>query len=288
MLYSTQTLELARRFGIIKAVEMLIEAGYPAIDISLDLSGEALLDINYTAIAKEILLRTDAAGIKIIQSHAPFGGGYEHYLGNLVPKFPHAFEFCSLLGVENMVIHPLQQGRYYGNEERLFEMNMKFYSALAPLAKNSGVRIAIENMWQHHPVTKAICDDVCAPPEELCKYYDTLNDPDNFTVCLDIGHVALCGREPEDAIRIIGRERLGCLHVHDNNYLADAHTIMGCGKINWENVCQALGEIDYKGSFNLEADHFLHPFSDDMMTDCVRFMHDVCKRLSDKVDLYRP
>lgn len=287
MLYSTQTLHFARVFGIRRAVDMIIEAGFPAIDISLDLECEAILDGDYVTLAKELRKRADDAGVRFIQSHAPFGGGYENYLGRLVPKFPHAFELCSILGVENMVIHPLQQGRYYGNEERLFEMNMKFYSALAPLSKNSGVRIAIENMWQHHPVTRAICDDVCAPPEELCRYYDTLGDPSVFTVCLDIGHVALCGREPEDAIRTIGRDRLGCLHVHDNDYISDLHTMMYCGKINWDNVAHALGEIDYQGSFNLEADHFFNPFPAELLPDAMTFLHRVTKNLADKVDLYR-
>lgn len=287
MLYSTQTLHFARVFGIRRAVDMIIEAGFPAIDISIDLEGEAILDGDYVSLAKELRRRADDAGVRFIQAHAPFGGGYEYYLGRLVPKFPHAFELCSILGVENIVVHPLQQGRYYGNEERLFEMNMKFYSALAPLAKNSGVRIAIENMWQHHPVTHAICDDVCAPPEELCRYYDTLADPSTFTVCLDIGHVALCGREPDVAIRTIGRERLGCLHVHDNDYIADQHTLMYCGRINWDNVAHALGEIDYKGSLNLEADQFFAPFPTELLPDAMSFMHRVAKNLADKVDLYR-
>ena len=288
MLFSTQTLELARTHGIIRATEMIIDAGFPAIDLSLDGElGTVLLDGDYASVARELRKRADAAGVRFIQAHAPFGGGYENYLGKLVPRFPHAFELCSLLGIENIVIHPLQQGRYYGNEERLFEMNMKFYSALAPLAKNSGVKIAIENMWQRHPVNRNIVDDVCAPPEELCRYYDTLADPTAFNICLDLGHVALCGREPEDAIRLIGRERLGCLHVHDVDYINDLHTLMGCGKINWDNVCRALGEIDYRGSFNLEADGFIRPFAPEVHESVIRFMADVTRSMADKVDLYR-
>ncbi len=287
MLYSTQTLELARVFGILPAIDILADAGFSALDLSLDGELAQILDGDYISAALEIKKRADERGVRFIQAHAPFGGGYDYYLGTTVPKFPAMFEVCKILGIENVVIHPLQTGRYYGNEDKLFDMNLKFYSALAPLAKASGVRIAIENMWQRHPITKSICDDVLAPPEELCKMYDALADPSAFTVCLDIGHVALCGREPEDAIKIIGRERLGTLHVHDVDYVSDLHTLMGVGKINWDNVCRALGEIDYTGSFNLEADFFLRGFAPELLPDASRFMAKVAKSLADKVDLYR-
>lgn len=296
MLYSTQTLELSRTFGILTAIDILADAGFTALDLSFDGELEKILDGDYVSAANEIKSRADARGVKFIQAHAPFGGGYDYYLGTTVPKFPAMFEVCKILGISFVVIHPLQTGRYYGNEEKLFDMNLRFYSALAPLARASGVKIAIENMWQRHPVTHAICDDVLAPPSELVKMYDALNDPEAFTVCLDLGHVALCGREPEDAIRIIGRERLGTLHVHDVDYVSDLHTLPGCGKINWDNVCRALGEIDYTGSINLEADGFFrgfakgteHGFFTEVHAEAARFMAVVSRSLAEKVDLYRP
>ncbi len=225
MLFSNTTLPIQKKFTLERAVEMMIEAGYPAIDISMcNLNCEVFGD-DYAAVADKLCAAAQASGVKYIQAHAPFGGGCKNYLENLVPKFPRAFEFCSRLGIGVIVVHPIQDGRYYGNEERLYDANMRFYSALAPLAKTHGVKIGIENMWMRHPITGHICDDVCAPPEELVRYYDSLGDPDTFTICLDTGHVALCGREPEDAIRTIGRDRLGALHIHDVDYISDLHTV---------------------------------------------------------------
>ena len=163
-------------------------------------------------------------------------------------------------------------------------MNMEFYRSLIPLADAHGVRICIENMWQGHPVTHRICDDVCADPHELATYYDTLNDPKHFTVCLDIGHVALCGREPEDAIRILGRDRLGALHVHDVDYVSDLHQLPGIGKINWGNVLQALADIRYAGELTLEADSFLHRYDDAYLPTATRFMADTAKYMADKLE----
>ena len=287
MLFSDQIGPLCAKYGPIRAVEMMVEAGFPAVDFSMfNASGVPFTD-DYRSVAEELLRISERTGVKYVQAHAPFGGGIDNYMSKLVPLFPRAFEFCHILGIPNIVVHPLQTGRYYGNEEKLYDMNMKFYSALAPLAKQNGVRIAIENMWRRHPVTNRIEDDVCAPPEELVRYYDSLGDPDAFTVCLDIGHVTLCGREPERAIRTIGAERLGCIHAHDTDYVADLHTLPGVGKINWEAVTEALGEIGYRGVFNMECDSFLNNFPEEHYPVALRFAADTARMLAGKVELYK-
>ena len=287
MLFSNQTEFLSGKYGLVRAVEMMIEAGYPAIDITMwDASACPFTD-DYREIAARLKTMADAAGVKFVQAHAPFAR-YERYINELVPLFPRAFEFCSLLGIENIVVHPIMKGHYYGNEQEHFDMNIKFYQALAPLARTNKVKIAIENMWDRHHVTGRICDHVCADPHELCRYYDTLNDPDTFTICLDLGHVALCGREPEDAIRIIGRERLGCIHAHDVDYVSDLHTLPGAAKIRWDEVARALGEIDYRGAFNMEADQFFTGFMEEHYPAVAKFMADTARTIANKIDLYRP
>lgn len=185
--------------------------------------------------------------------------------------------------MKQIVIHPLQQGRYYGRERELFDMNMVFYRSLIPLSDKHGIKIAIENMWQSHPVTHRICDDVCADPHELAAYFDTLQDPEHFTVCLDIGHVALCGREPEDAVRILGHDRLGALHVHDVDYISDLHTIPYLGRINWSNVVQALADIRYKGEFTMESGAFIHRYEPDFVPTAMKFMADTTRYLTEKL-----
>ena len=288
MIFATQTDFLARKYGLVRAVEMLIEAGYPAIDVTMYYPNDCPFTDDYREVAAKLRTMADEAGVRFVQAHAPFGGGYDRYLNEHVPLFPRAFEFCSLLGIENIVVHPIMKGHYYGTETEHFDMNMKFYRALAPLARTNKVKIAIENMWDRHPVTGRICDHVCADPHELNRYYDELADPEAFTICLDIGHVALCGREPEDAVRIIGGERLGCIHAHDVDYISDLHTLPGVCKIKWDNVARALGEIDYCGPFTMEADNFFNGFMEEQYPIVAKFMADTAKVISDKIDLYRP
>ena len=284
MLFSSQSSTLNRRLGLEKAVDVMMDVGYPCIDISLFDHNEYLFAENWKDIAHNIRQKVDARGVFFNQAHAPFGGGYEHYTSVLVPQFPRVFEFCEILGVRQIVIHPLQKGRYYGHERELFDLNMCFYRSLVPLSEKHGIKICIENMWQNNPVSRHICDDVCADPHELATYYDTLNDPDHFTVCLDIGHVALCGREPEDAIRILGHDRLGALHVHDVDYVSDLHQLPGMSKINWNYVLQALADIQYSGEFTLEADSFLHRFDLEYLPTAANFMANTAKYMADKIE----
>jgi sugar phosphate isomerase/epimerase len=116
--------------------------------------------------------------------------------------------------------------------------------------------------------------------------YDVLCDPEAFTVCLDIGHVALCGREPDDAIRTIG-SRLGCLHVHDVNYREDLHTLPGASKVNWDKVCRALAQVDYQGSFNMESDAFYLGFIPEQHKTVTKFMADIARSFAEKVEEYK-
>lgn len=286
MLFSSTTEYLAKHFGEEEAVKMLIEAGYPAIDFSMYNIHRLPYTDDYREMAVKLRKLADDNGVVFNQAHSPFNGKTDYYENVLVPLFPVTFEFASLLGIKNVVVHPRQNGRYYGREEELFEKNVEFYTSLKPLAKKFGIKMAIENMWQRHPITQNICDDVCAPPEELARLYDTLNDPEVFTICLDLGHVALCGREPEDAIRTIGK-RIGCLHVHDVDYRSDLHTLPGVGKINWDNVCRALADIDYNGDITLEADNFYLGFLPEMYKTATKFMADTAKSLKEKVEFYK-
>lgn len=287
MLFSTQTEKLVANFGLYEGVKMLMDAGFPALDFTMYHLGDYFYAEDWKETAKKLRSMADERGVIFNQVHAPFGGGITYYTEKLVPLMPRVFEFASILGAKQAIVHPLQDGRYYGNEKRLFDMNMEFYASFVPIAKNTGVKVAIENMWQTHPITGHIVDDVCADPKELALYYDTLNDPDHFTICLDLGHVALCNREPQDAIRFLGHDRLGALHVHDVTYRDDTHTLPGVGKIWWDAVTQALADIDYTGEFTLEADEFFNGFALEMRPRASVFMADQARFLAAQVDAKR-
>lgn len=286
MLFSTQTEVLFPALGEEGALDLFCEAGFSALDFTM-YSSDKIKEESWRDYAKNICELAKDRGISFNQMHAPFGGCAEFYTKNTRPLLPSCIEFASIIGAKNIVIHPIQIPRYYGHEEEHFVMNMEFYRSLAPYAKEYGVKIAIENMWQTHPVNRHIVDDVCADPYEHIRYFDTLDDGDAFTLCLDLGHVALCEREPENSIRLLGRDRLGCIHAHDVDYVRDLHTIPGLGRLNWEEICKALGEIDYRGEFTLEADNVYKNMPKEVYPEVCRLSATVAREMARRIDEYR-
>ena len=56
-----------------------------------------------------------------------------------------------------------------------------------------------------------------------------------------------------DSIRLLGREYLACLHVHDNDGVRDLHWVPYRGVIDWADFSLALHEIGYEGTLSLET-----------------------------------
>ncbi len=288
MLFSTETASTIKKLGIEKGIETLMDAGFTALDMSFFLS---LPDFYNAPDAKELARKlramADARGVVFNQAHAPFNPK-DTLQENCSPRFPRVFEFASILGVKNIVVHPIETMNYQKDPQEAFEINMNYYGALAPLARENGLRIAIENMWSVHPRQRhLIADCTCADPKEMCLYYDALNDPDTFTLCLDLGHVAICQREPADAIRAIGGKRLGALHVHDVDYLNDLHTLPGLSRLDFDTIARALADVDYKGDFTLEADSFLAGFPAQLVPTATRLMAETARYWADKIDEYK-
>ena len=71
-------------------------------------------------------------------------------------------------------------------------------------------------------------------------------------ICWDTGHGNISMQPQAKALRKIGR-RLRLVHINDNFGEDDVHLAPFLGKINWQEVMKALGEIRYEGSLNLEV-----------------------------------
>ena len=151
------------------------------------------------------------------------------------------------------------------------------------------MKIGVENMFQSDPLRKYIVADTCSTAEEFVRYIDELNS-EHITACLDIGHVALplTDATAADVIRALGHHRLGALHVHDNDYTRDLHILPYLGKLNWAEICAALGEIDYQGDFTYEVNGQLFLGCDEEFVPLgVGFMGTVGKHLCSMVEANR-
>ncbi len=256
----SQTTSCASKFGEDKAIEIIAKAGFDAVDycmLDLDKEDYILNSDGYKAHALNLVEVAKRNNVYFNQGHAV---GYmphpdhDMVLKMLVDKNSRALEIAGIMGIKNLVIHPVAFGQYVGREEYVFEKNMQYFKALLPYAEEYGVTLACENMWCKDPRKKVSVGGVCGNPFEHARYIDEVNHP-LFVACLDLGHCSLSGREAQDCIRVLGN-RLGALHVHDNDYLDDMHTLPGISEMNFTEIMKALKDVDYKGDFTLETDHF--------------------------------
>lgn len=281
MVLSTQNSTLIHRVGDEKAITMLAEAGFDAIDYSFctlsKLEEHPMTGPGYREYAKHLKDFAESNGVFFNQAHAVFPSGKvgeEEFNKITFDRILCDMEAAAVMGVSNIVVHPVH---CFGHDVDEWQYNMEFYAKLLPYAKQFGIKIALENMWRRDPNRGFIIASVLGFGKELAEFYDAL-DPRYFTVCLDIGHSALVGEMPDDVIRLLGK-RIGCLHVHDVDYLNDNHTLPFTRKLDWGAITNALADIDYIGDFTYEADSFLVNYPDEMLPVALKFMHDTGRQL---------
>ncbi len=256
----SQTICCVHKFGDEKAVELLARAGYDAVDYNL---ANVVCNKNLQRIddcKKYIAVLVEAAkrnGVYFNQGHAvtyvPCADEKEKY--DLLCKVnKKSLEISNLLGVKTLVVHPIDTGNYFGREQEIFEKNMVYFKELLPYAEEYDVKIAVENMWCGDKRKGIRTGSVCSNPFEHARYVDEMNS-EMLVACLDVGHSSIAGREAQDCIKVLGN-RLQALHIHDNDYLDDMHTLPGLSEMNWDEIMKALAQIDYKGDFTMETDHF--------------------------------
>lgn len=266
---STQNRALYQAFGHERALEILAEVGFDHADMSFTPMAKEpdseFLQPDAEALCQKLRQKAESLGISFNQCHAPFQMPMKPWLEGDREPILHllntSIRLAGVLGAKAIVVHPVHCMNYLNNDPAwIRQVNVDFYSQLIPAAKEAGVKIAIENMWQKNQFNQQIVSSVCSSPYELRDYVDACNAvAPVFTACLDIGHCLLTGHDPANAIRVLG-DRLGCLHVHDVDGIHDNHSCPMTMKVDFPAVMEALWEIRYKGEFTLEADAYYDRF----------------------------
>ncbi len=254
----------ATKFGELKAIELIAGAGFDAIDYTMSTlakDGNVLDSDNYKAYVNELRETAKRNNIVFNQGHAVTGvGTYDPEITYkiLAKKNIRCLEIAGLLGMKTLVVHPYGTNIYISREEEALERNVKYFNMLLPYAMEYGVKIVCENMWCGDKRRNVKRGSIFSNPYEHARFVDEMNS-EFLAACLDLGHTSLDGREPQDSIRVLGK-RLQALHVHDNDYIDDMHTLPGLSEMNWEEITKALAEVNYQGDFTLETNHFFDSF----------------------------
>lgn len=273
MKISTEINSAAKRIGEEKTVELVAKAGFDAFDLSmfemarydwdkqmLKPNSHPFAGNDYLAFARKLKQIGLDNGITCNQSHAPFPTS-----NPAIRSFmKRAIECTAEAGGKICVIHPMNNATPEENAEMYFE--------ILPFAKEHGVKIATENMWNWNDEKDESCFAACATPESFNAHLDAVND-DFFVACLDIGHAEMrgVGTSAEEMISALGN-RLQALHIHDNNKWHDCHQIPFSMNVDFVPIVKALKKIGYNGYFTLEADRYLNDFAEDKIFDGLKNM----------------
>ncbi|MFN7623193.1 MAG: sugar phosphate isomerase/epimerase family protein, partial [Acidobacteriota bacterium] len=110
---------------------------------------------------------------------------------------------------------------------------------LIPLAKELGVVIAIEEVWNKFLLT----------PYDHVKYVDEFKSP-WVKAYFDVGNIVMYGY-PQEWIRVLGK-RIAKFHLKDFKTDNRQFVPLREGSIDWPEVRKAIGEIGYEGYMTVE------------------------------------
>ncbi|WBW95575.1 sugar phosphate isomerase/epimerase family protein [Oceanirhabdus sp. W0125-5] len=123
------------------------------------------------------------------------------------------------------------------------------FKELVEVGSECNVEIHIENVYPEQRNS-----DFCKLGDRVSDFKKIFDIKSEFLkLCYDYGH----GNLDEQGIDILRsfNNRLGSIHAHDNDQLADIHWPIGqeVGTIDWENEIQYLKNIKFDGVFILES-----------------------------------
>ncbi len=288
MKISTTNGSIAKLVGDEKAIEYIAKAGFDAWDISMygmcrfdedkykfvDNEDYPLGRKDYLKYARKLKQIGLDNGIICNQTHAPDPSNFP----GIKTYIKRSIECTAEAGAKFCVVHPAVR---WTTEE-----NVEFFHELLPFAKEHGVKIAAENMFDwDYDVDHAIAA-ACSSAKRFKELIDAVND-DYLVACVDLGHAELKGLE-SSAVEMIKalKNNVQVLHIQDNDRWHDSHNIPFSMDIDFPSIVKALKEIGYEGYFTLEANVFQKgmPYGKDNVFEGVVAMRDSAKKLADMFD----
>ena len=227
----------------------------------------------------------EAAGITINQMHMPYpiyvpraDREINDYLWNQVA--PKSMAVCAFLGCPYIVIHGFKLARFLGEEELEWQETAKFIDSIAPLAKEMGITICIENLYDG--IGGHLVEGPCCNAKKAAERIDYFNDKYGAEVlgfCFDTGHANIVGIDFERFITTLG-SRLKVLHMHDNDGISDLHQIPftftktreNLASTDWDGFIRGLRSIGFDKVLSFETAPVLTSFPEEMRGEVLRFI----------------
>ena len=234
-------------------IRELHRAGFRYIDLNLyTLNLDcAYMSDNWRDSVAHIKSVADELGMTFVQAHSPGGNPLSDdasHVDCLLKATIRSIEICEMLGIKNTVTH---NGQKLGlSKEEWFVKNKDFLKKLFPTLEKCGVNLLCENSCRSN-MGAAYFINTGHDMREFIKY---VGHP-QIHGCWDTGH-ANCEGSQHDEIMAVGDE-LYAIHYNDNHGIKDDHVAPFLGRMNHDEVINALIDVGFKGNFTLECDSSL-------------------------------
>ncbi len=286
MRLAVESWAVSARFGDEEAFRMIKSAGFDAVDYSFywPKEGCCVLEGDYVARAHQLRACLDGLDLVCHQAHAPFtleyGDAWDDSCDDY-RKIVRSMEFAAILGVKQIIVHSISVPR--GVDPMAH--NVLFYKSLEPYCAQFDIRIAIENLFDHDAKRRCYVGRIgtAALMEEIIARLDSRH----FVLCVDVGHAALTGVEPEDLIAQLNPALLQALHIQDGDYLSDRHTLPYLGQFNWDRIAESLARTGYDGDLTFEIFGFLRSIEAPLLPDALRFAAATGRHLISRIEAHK-
>ncbi len=138
-------------------------------------------------------------------------------------RLRRVFELLPLFRPRSIVCHPSFDEKYYiSSEEQWLANSIETWRCLIEYVRGTETIIAMENVYEREP-------------HQLQPLFDALDSP-HVRFCFDTGHANTFGSAPyQEWIEVLGN-RLGEIHIHDNNGTTDQHLPVGEGNFPFREL----------------------------------------------------
>lgn len=226
-----------------------------------------------------------AAGVTINQMHMPYPifvptgeRSQNDYLFHEVA--PKSVKLCAFFDCPYLVVHGFKMARFLGSEEAEWERTQAFLDSIAPLAKELGVVLCIENLYER--TGGHIIEGPCCDAKKAAERIDRMNEKYRAQVlgfCFDTGHANLVGLDPSRFITTLGN-RIKVLHIHDNDGISDLHQIPftftktreNRASTDWDGFVSGLKQISFDGVLSFETAPVLSAFPKQLKMDALKLI----------------
>ena len=292
-----------------KGFQMLKDAGFSCTDFSLNsyLTNKDLYEGKVNAFFSQSIPEIEQffsahkegakkAGIRINQMHMP----YPVYVPNgkkeindflqkeMAVKSMH---ICHFLECKNIVVHGFKLARFLGSEEAEWDYTERFLDTIAPLAKELGITICIENLYGG--IGGHLVEGPCCDAGKAAARIDRMNERYQAEVlgfCFDTGHANLVGLDFEDFLTTLG-SRLKVLHIHDNDGVADLHQVPftftrtreNVTSTDWEGFIRGLRKIGFDQVLSFETAPVLTAFPQELKAQALTLIAQIGAYFSEKI-----